>query len=80
MYTDIAPAVREDFRSGQFTKAELGRKYKCHPETITNILNRPEDRDVYNRTTEPGNLLITPYMEYIRDLLKKSQHTGNCNI
>ena len=79
MYTDIAPAVREDFRSGQFTKAELGRKYKCHPETITNILNRPEDRDVYNRTTELGNLLITPYMEYIRDLLK-SQHTGNCNI
>ena len=72
MYTDIAPAVREDFRSGQFTKAELGRKYKCHPETITNILNRPEDRDVYNRTTEPGNLLITPYMEYIRDLLKKA--------
>ena len=71
MYTDIAPAVREDFRSGQFTKAELGRKYKCHPETITNILNRPEDKDVYNRTTEPGNLLITPYMEYIRSLLKK---------
>lgn len=72
MYTDIAPAVHEDFRNRLFTKAELGRKYKCHPETITNILNHPEDRDVYNRTTELGNLLITPYMEYIRDLLKKA--------
>ena len=79
MYTDNTPAVREDFRSGLFTKAEPGRKYKCQPETITNILYRPEERDVYNRTTEPGNLLITPYMEYIRDLLK-SQHTGNCNL
>ena len=53
MYTDIAPAVREDFRSGLFTKAELGKKYKCHPETITNILNRvrvPKESERNNQT------------------------------
>ena len=72
MYTDIAPAVRADYRSGIYTYVELGRKYGCHPETIKNIISRPEDRDVYSRTTELGNLLITPYMEYIRDLLKKA--------
>ena len=72
MYTDIAPAVRADYRSGIYTYVELGRKYGCHPETIKNIISRPEDRDVYSRTTELGNLLITPYKEYIRDLLKKA--------
>ena len=72
MYTDIAPAVRADYRSGIYTCVELGRKYGCHPETIKNIISRPEDRDVYSRTTELGNLLITPYKEYIRDLLKKA--------
>ena len=71
MITFEAPAIRADFRSGLYTKAELARKYNCHPETITNILNRPEDKDVYVRTTHLDNLLIMPYLDYIRGLLKK---------
>ena len=71
MITFEAPAIRADFRTGLYTKAELARKYNCHPETITNILNRPEDKDVYVRTTHLDNLLIMPYLDYIRGLLKK---------
>ena len=71
MITFDAPAIRADFRTGLYTKTELSRKYNCHPETITNVLNRSEDRDVYVRTTYPDNLLIMPYLDYIRGLLKK---------
>ena len=71
MITFEAPAIRAEFRTGQYTKAELARKYNCHPETITNILNRTEDQDVYVRTKHLDNLLIMPYLDYIRGLLKK---------
>ncbi len=56
-----------------FTKKALADKYGCNPRTITNVLNRSEDRDVYVRTSKPSNTLIFPYKEYIRTLLK----TGN---
>ena len=70
MITFEAPAIRAAFSTGLYTKAELARMYNCHPETITNILNRTEDKDVYVRTKHLDNLLIMPYLDYIRWLLK----------
>ena len=60
MITFEAPAIRADFRAGLYTKAELARKYNCHPETITNRLNRPEDKDVYVRATHLDKLKSFP--------------------
>lgn len=71
MITNAAPAIRADFSTGLYTKTELAKKYHCHPETITNVLKRTEDKDVYARTTNPDNLLIMPYMDFIRGLLEK---------
>ena len=70
MITFEAPSIRAAFSTGLYTKAELARMYNCHPETITNILNRTEDKDVYVRTKHLDNLLIMPYLDYIRWLLK----------
>jgi hypothetical protein len=63
MITTAAPAIRSDFATGLFTKKALADKYSCHPDTITNVLNRSEDRDVYVRTSKPSNTLILPYKE-----------------
>lgn len=71
MITADAPSIRADFRTGLYTKTELARKYNCHPETISNVLERSEDKDVYARTTNPDNLLIMPYMDFIRGILEK---------
>lgn len=71
MYTDIAPAIREEFNSGLYTKTSLANKYNCHPQTITNILKRPEGKNSYSKTPNPNNMLIFPYYSYIKDLLKK---------
>lgn len=67
-----AASIRADFKSGYYTKAELARKYQCHPQTVSNVLNRSEDKDVYVRTSDPANLLITPYKDYIREILEKN--------
>lgn len=65
-----ATSIRYDYSTGLYTKAELARKYHCHPTTVSNVLERTEDKDVYVRTSNPSNLLIMPYMDYIKGLLK----------
>ena len=71
MITTEAPSIRADYATGMYTRTALADKYGCHPDTITNILQRSEDQDVYIRTSNPKNLLIMPYRDYIRELLKK---------
>lgn len=71
MITCDAPAIRSDYSTGLYTKVALAKKYNCHPDTISNILKRPEGKDVYVRTSNPSNMLIMPYYEYIKELLKK---------
>lgn len=71
MYTEVAPAIREDYSTGLFTKTSLAEKYNCHPQTITNILKSSEKDYIYQRTATPNNLLIVPYYSYIKDLLEK---------
>ena len=50
MYTEVAPAIREDYSTGLFTKTSLAEKYNCHPQTITNILKSSEKDYIYQRT------------------------------
>jgi hypothetical protein len=35
------------------------------------VLSRCEDRDIYRRTSTPGNLLITPYQTFIKEQLQR---------
>jgi hypothetical protein len=63
--TSDAPLIRSDYGTGLFTKQALAEKYHVHPDTITNILGRCEDQDVYRRISTPGNLLITPVVFHI---------------
>lgn len=70
MITFEAPAIRADYKTGLYTNTALAKKYSCHPDTITNVLKRSEDKDVYVRTSNPDNLLIMPYLDFIRELLE----------
>lgn len=69
MITFLAPAIRADHKTGLYTNTALAKKYNCHPDTIANVLKRSEDKDVYVRTSNPDNLLIMPYLDFIRELL-----------
>lgn len=69
MITTEAPSIRADYATGMFTKKALADKYHCHPDTITAVLQRNEDKDIYIRKAKSNDLLITPYKEYIRGLL-----------
>ena len=71
MVTSHAPLIRSDYNTGLFTKQALADKYHVHPDTITNILDRDEDKDVYQRVSTPGNLLITPYKTFIKKQLQR---------
>ena len=71
MITSDAPLIRSDYQTGLFTKQALAEKYHVHPDTITNVLSRCEDRDIYRRTSTPGNLLITPYQTFIKEQLQR---------
>ena len=42
-----------------------------NPDTITNVLSRCEDQDIYRRPSTPGNLLITPYQSFIKEQLQR---------
>ena len=67
-----AIAIRQMFNTGEYTKTALARLFGCCPETISNILNRPAEKDVYVRVNNPRNLLIMPYKELIREWLSKA--------
>jgi transposase len=69
--TSDAPLIRSDYGTGLFTKQALAEKYHVHPDTITNILGRCEDQDVYRRISTPGNLLITPHKTFIEKQLQR---------
>jgi len=71
LITSDAPLIRSDYQTGLFTKQALAEKYHVHPDTITNVLSRCEDRDIYRRTSTPGNLLITPYQTFIKEQLQR---------
>ena len=70
MITFEAPAIRADYKTGLYTNTALAKKYSCHPDTITNVLKRSEDKDVYVRTSNPDHILIMPYLDFIRELLE----------
>lgn len=72
MVTSDAPLIRSDYESGLYTKKALAEKYHVHPDTISNVLSRCEDRDVYVRKTWSYNLLITPYLDVIRQWLSSN--------
>ncbi len=65
-------SIREKYDTKEYTKTELAHLFGCCPETIKNILDRTPDKDVYNRTSNPTNLLITPYKDQIRAWLTKA--------
>ena len=65
-------AIRNMFSTGDYTKTDLANLFGCCPDTITNVLNRTADRDVYIRTSNPDNLLIMPYKDLIREWLSKA--------
>lgn len=73
----ISPAtavqVRSMFATGNYTKKDIADLFQIHPDTVTNILKRTEDRDVYVRTKNLNNLLIMPYTQLIRDWLSKGE-------
>ena len=64
-------AIRNLFSTGTYTKTALARLFGCCTDTITNVLNRTAEKDVYVRTTNPNNLLIMPYKELIREWLSR---------
>ncbi len=65
-------AIRAMYKTGEHTKTELAKRFGCCPQTITHVLTRSEDKDVYSRTSNPVNLLIMPYRNQIREWLKKA--------
>ena len=65
-------AIRNMFSTGEYTKTALAALFGCCPDTISNVLNRSSEKDVYIRTSNPDNLLITPYKSLIREWLSKS--------
>jgi len=67
----VAVQVRRMYQTGNYTKREIANQVHVHPDTVTNILKRCEDRDVYVRTKNPDNLLIAPFTDVIRKLLSK---------
>jgi len=77
MVTSDAPLIRSDYYTGLFTKQALADKYHVHPDTVTNILKRDEDKDVYQRISTPGNLLITPYKTFIKKQLQRGDMQAN---
>ena len=52
MITSDAPLIRSDHETGLFTKQALAEKYHVHPDTITNVLTRCEDQDIYVNSAE----------------------------
>ena len=76
MITTQAPLIRKDFATGLYTKTELANKYRCHRNTISNILKRNEEKDVYIRKVNIKNPLIMPYRNYIESLLKRGNPTA----
>ena len=64
-------AIRNLFSTGTYTKTALARLFGCCTDTVTNVLNRTAEKDVYVRTTNPNNLLIMPYRELIREWLSR---------
>ena len=67
-----AVEIRQKYRTGNYTKSSLAKLFGCSPSTITNVLKRNEDKDVYVRETNPDNLLIMPYKNLIREWLEKA--------
>lgn len=67
-----AIAIRNMFSTGEYTKTALANLFGCCADTITNVLNRSADKDVYVRTTNPDNLLIMPYKDLIHEWLSKA--------
>ena len=65
-------AIRNLYHTGNYTKTALARLFGCCPDTITNVLNRSADKDVYVRTSNPDNLFIMPYRDLIREWLSKA--------
>ena len=65
-------AIRNMFSTGNYTKTALATLFGCCPDTITNVLNRTAEKDVYVRTSNPDNLLIMPYRDLIREWLSKA--------
>ncbi|MBO4667503.1 MAG: IS21 family transposase [Bacilli bacterium] len=76
MITTQAPLIRKDFATGLYTKTELANKYRCHRNTISNVLKRNEEKDIYIRKTNIKNPLIMPYRNYIESLLKRGNPTA----
>lgn len=64
-------AIRSYYATGYYTKTALARMFNCTPRTISNILNRTAENDIYIRKTNPNNLLIMPYKQLIREWLSK---------
>ncbi len=69
----IAVQVRTMYHTGNYTKKDIANLFQIHPDTVTNILKRTEDRDVYVRTKNLNNLLIMPFTEVITNWLKKGE-------
>ena len=46
-----AIAIRNMFSTGEYTKTALANLFGCCADTITNVLNRSADKDVYVRTS-----------------------------
>lgn len=61
--------IRTMYKSGNYTKKAIADQFHVHPDTVTNVLKRNEDKDVYVRHNNLKNLLITPYTEEIKRLL-----------
>ena len=77
MITTEAPEIRRLFRTGAYTKSELASMFHCHPQTIANVLKREEGRDIYRRANHPDKLIISPYRDIIRRLLKNGDMTSS---
>ena len=63
--------IRDMYKTGNYTKKAIADLFHVHRDTITNVLERDEDHDVYVRTKNPKNLLIMPYIQFIKDLLSR---------
>lgn len=64
--------IREMYKTNEYTKTALAKLFGCCPDTITNVLERTQEKDVYVRTSNPNNLLIMPYVDIVRHWLKKA--------
>ena len=65
--------ILSDYSTGTYSYSSIAKKYGIHRVTVSNIINRPPNKDAYIRTKHRQNRLLILWEEFIRDIMIKQE-------